>query len=116
MLPLRATISTIEGSTRGLSPRGSVALGAFVAGVLVAESGRGAKVEHQIAPLRDVFAAIFFVSIGMSLDPLSALAHLPETLLLVVVVVLSQLASVSLASILSGNGLRPCRPDEACRR
>jgi CPA2 family monovalent cation:H+ antiporter-2 len=84
----------------------SVALGAFVAGVLVAESGRGAKVEHQIAPLRDVFAAIFFVSIGMSVDPRIALAHLPETLLLGSVVVFGQLASVSLAGILSGNGLR----------
>src|SRR5690606_18279558 len=47
----------------------SVALGAFVAGSLVAESGQSKKVEHQITPLRDLFAAVFFVSVGMSVDP-----------------------------------------------
>ena len=84
----------------------SVALGAFVAGMLVAESGRGSKVEHLVAPMRDVFAAIFFVSIGMTVDPLLAWKHLPIALLVFVVVVLGQLISVSVAGVLSGNGLR----------
>lgn len=84
----------------------SVALGAFVGGILVAESGRGGKVEHVVAPLRDVFASVFFVSIGMSVDPLTALEHLPVALLLVAVVVLAQLFSVTVAGVLSGNGLR----------
>jgi len=64
----------------------SVALGAFVAGMLVAESGRASKVEHLVAPLRDVFAAIFFVSIGMTVDPRLAWQHLPTSLLVFVVV------------------------------
>lgn len=84
----------------------SVALGAFVAGMLVAESGRSEQVEHLIAPLRDVFAAIFFVSIGMTVDPLMAWQHLPLALLVFSVVALGQFVSVSLAGILSGNGLR----------
>lgn len=84
----------------------SVALGAFVAGMLVAESGRAHQVEHLVAPLRDVFAAIFFVSIGMTVDPLLAWQFLPTALVVFVVVVVAQFLSVSLAGVLSGNGLR----------
>ncbi len=84
----------------------SVALGAFVAGVLVAESGEAKKIEHLVAPLRDVFAAVFFVSIGMTVDPLQAVLHLPTSLLVAALVVGGQLVSVSLAGVLSGNGLR----------
>ncbi|MFZ1866426.1 MAG: cation:proton antiporter [Polyangiales bacterium] len=83
----------------------SVALGAFVAGMLVAESGKGVAVEHLIRPLRDVFAAIFFVSIGMTVDPLHALDSLPVALLVFIVVVAGQFVSVSTVGLLSGNGL-----------
>ncbi|MBM4355691.1 MAG: potassium transporter [Deltaproteobacteria bacterium] len=83
----------------------SVALGAFVAGVLVAESGEEKAVEPLVRPLRDVFAAIFFVSIGMTVDPVAAAAVLPQSLLLVGIVILAQFASVSLAGVVSGNGL-----------
>jgi CPA2 family monovalent cation:H+ antiporter-2 len=84
----------------------SVALGAFIAGVLVAESGLGTKVEHSIQALRDTFAAVFFVSVGMSVDPRVALANLPTAGILLVVVVLGQLVSVTLGGILSGSGVR----------
>lgn len=84
----------------------SVALGAFVAGILVAESGRQKDIEHLIAPMRDIFAAVFFVSIGMTVDPLQALQHLPFSLLLVALIIVGQLLSVSLAGALSGSGLR----------
>lgn len=84
----------------------SVALGAFVAGILVAESGREKEIEHLVAPLRDIFAAIFFVSIGMTVEPGEALAHLPTSLLLVVLIVLGQLVSITAAGVLSGSGLR----------
>src|SRR6267378_3503876 len=47
----------------------SVALGAFIAGSLVAESGEGARIEHLLEPVRDLFAAVFFVSVGMLIDP-----------------------------------------------
>lgn len=84
----------------------SVALGAFVAGILVAESGREERVEHVVAPLRDIFAAVFFVSIGMSVDPRQAIQHLPIALGLTVLVIAAQLFSVTVAGLLSGNGLR----------
>lgn len=84
----------------------SPALGAFVAGMVVAESGESEHVEHVVAPLRDVFAAIFFVSVGMEVDPRVALAHLPTSVLVAAVVIAGQLASVSVAGVLSGVPLR----------
>lgn len=84
----------------------SVALGAFIAGMLVAESGRGTEVEHATKPLKDVFTAVFFVSIGMTVDPMLAVENLGSALLVFGVVVVGQLTSVMLGGILSGSGLR----------
>ncbi len=84
----------------------SLALGAFIGGILVAESRRGSRIEHTIEPVRDLFAAVFFVSVGMTVDPRQAFAVLPQSLLVFTVVVTAQLASVSIVGILSGHGLR----------
>ena len=84
----------------------SVALGAFVAGVLVGESGSGYQVERLIHPVKDMFAAIFFVAIGMTVDPRLAMTTLDTALLVFGVVVLGQFVSVSVGGILSGIGLR----------
>lgn len=84
----------------------SVALGAFISGMAVAESGRGHDVEHMIEPLRALFSAIFFVSIGMTVDPLVAWHSLPLALGLSAVVIVAQLVSVTIATTLSGGSLR----------
>jgi CPA2 family monovalent cation:H+ antiporter-2 len=46
----------------------SLALGAFLAGVLVSESEYSAQIHADVGPLRDVFASIFFLSVGMLVD------------------------------------------------
>jgi monovalent cation:H+ antiporter-2, CPA2 family len=84
----------------------SVALGAFLAGMLTAESGRGHEVELRIAPIKDLFVAVFFVSVGMSVDPILVAEHWRLTLAILVTVVFGQLASVTIAGLLAGNGLR----------
>lgn len=84
----------------------SEALGAFLAGMVVAESGRAHAVEHAIEPLRAVFAAIFFVSIGMTVDPRVAWASAPLALVISGVVIVGQLLFVVLGSVLSGLSLR----------
>jgi CPA2 family monovalent cation:H+ antiporter-2 len=84
----------------------SIALGAFVAGMLVAESGKGHDIDHLVQPVRDLFVAVFFVSIGMSVDPRLVWANLGATLAVLVVVVVGQLVVVTLGSLLGGNGLR----------
>jgi monovalent cation:H+ antiporter-2, CPA2 family len=83
----------------------SVALGSFVAGVLVAESGHGHEIKKLLIGVRDIFAAVFFVSIGMSVDPVLALQHLPSSLVFVALVILVQFLTVGIAGVLSGLGV-----------
>jgi CPA2 family monovalent cation:H+ antiporter-2 len=84
----------------------SVALGAFIAGSLIAESGEERHVERLVEPVRDVFAAVFFVSVGMLIDPALIARHWPAVAALTAVVVLGKVAGVSLGSFLTGNPLR----------
>lgn len=84
----------------------SVALGAFVAGMLVSESGEGEEIEHLVAPIKDLFAAVFFVAIGMTVDPVVAFEFGPIALLVTGVVIVVQLLSVSIGGVLAGNGTR----------
>ncbi|ATB31353.1 cation:proton antiporter [Melittangium boletus] len=84
----------------------SVALGAFLAGSLVAESGEEQEIEHLVQPVRDMFAAIFFVSVGMLIDPGLIAQHWLAVLVLTLVVILGKLVGVSLGVFLTGNGTR----------
>jgi CPA2 family monovalent cation:H+ antiporter-2 len=84
----------------------SIALGAFIAGSLVAESGEGAYVEDQIRPIKDVFAAVFFVSVGMLIDPALIVRHWVAVLVLTLVVIVGKVASVTAGALLSGNDKR----------
>ncbi len=88
----------------------SVALGAFIAGLLAAESGEGRRIELLVRPLRDVFGAIFFVSVGMLVDPRLFLEHWPAIALFSTVVVLGKVVGVGLGAVLVGE-----RPEVAVR-
>ncbi|HEY4187876.1 MAG TPA: cation:proton antiporter [Polyangia bacterium] len=84
----------------------SVAMGAFLAGALVSESGEGAKIQHLVEPVRDVFAAIFFVSVGMLIEPRQIYEHAGAVLVLTGVVLVGKLLGVSVGSFLAGNGIK----------
>jgi CPA2 family monovalent cation:H+ antiporter-2 len=83
----------------------SVALGAFIAGSLVAESGQGKVVETLIHPLRDLFAAIFFVSVGMILDPAVLLEHPGAVAAFTAVAIVGKVLSVAAGVLLAGGGV-----------
>jgi monovalent cation:H+ antiporter-2, CPA2 family len=83
----------------------SVALGAFLAGVLVAESGKAHQVEELIHPFRDVFAAIFFVSVGMTIDPGQVAAHPGPVIVLSLLVIVGKTLGVSIGGFLAGQGV-----------
>ena len=80
----------------------SVALGAFVAGLALADSDLTASVLGEIVPLRELFATFFFVSIGMLVDPPAILAGLPMALLLLAVIVLVKGVVISGVNRLGG--------------
>jgi CPA2 family monovalent cation:H+ antiporter-2 len=65
----------------------SFAFGAFVAGMVLSESEYSHQALSDVIPLRDVFGLLFFVSVGMLLDPAFLIANLGTVLLLVALVV-----------------------------
>ncbi|HKB24657.1 MAG TPA: cation:proton antiporter [Methylomirabilota bacterium] len=70
----------------------SVALGAFLAGLLISESDFAHDTLARLLPLRDTFAALFFVTLGMLLDPAQVLANLPLLGIMVGLIVVGNLA------------------------
>jgi monovalent cation:H+ antiporter-2, CPA2 family len=84
----------------------SVALGAFLAGSLVAESGEAKQIEHLVEPLRDIFGAVFFVSVGMMIDPQLIAEHWQALIVLTAAVLGGKIVGVTFASILSGVGTK----------
>jgi CPA2 family monovalent cation:H+ antiporter-2 len=84
----------------------SVALGAFLAGSLVAESGGARSIEPLVVPVRDLFGAVFFVSVGMLIDPAVLLRHWVAVLVFTALVIVGKVVSVALGAFLTGNGTR----------
>ena len=70
----------------------SMALGAFVAGLVVNESEYAHQALSDVVPLRDLFGMLFFVSVGMLLDPALAWQQLGPLALIVVVIVVGKAA------------------------
>jgi CPA2 family monovalent cation:H+ antiporter-2 len=84
----------------------SVALGAFLGGSLVAESGKAREIDQLVRPLRDAFAAVFFVSIGMTIVPRDLAHHWVFALVLALALVVVKTLGIAAAAFLTGNGLR----------
>jgi CPA2 family monovalent cation:H+ antiporter-2 len=84
----------------------SAALGAFVMGSLLAETMDSSKIEQLLSPVKDLFAAIFFVSVGMMIDPSVFVNHLGEIILITTVLVIGKTLSVTTGSLLSGQSIR----------
>ena len=84
----------------------SVALGAFLAGSLVAESGKGPEIERHVLPIRDLFAAIFFVSVGLMIEPAELMAHWGAVLAFSGIVIAGNVIGVSAGAFVTGAGAR----------
>lgn len=80
----------------------SVALGAFIIGAIIAEAKELAKIERLINPIRDMFSAIFFVSVGLLFN-LTILFDYPIPILVITIaVVVGKVISCSLGVLISG--------------
>jgi CPA2 family monovalent cation:H+ antiporter-2 len=84
----------------------SVALGAFIMGSLVAESGESGRIERLVHPVRDMFVAIFFVSVGSLIDPRLVLENWVAVLALSALVIAGKTIAVSAGAFITGAGLR----------
>ncbi|CAN5625580.1 cation:proton antiporter [soil metagenome] len=86
----------------GFSP----ALGAFVMGSLIAETRDAKRIEHLVAPVRDLFAAVFFVSVGMMIDPPTIAKYIPEILLISTITIVGKFLSSAVGALVSGRNLK----------
>ena len=84
----------------------SVALGAFLIGAVIAEARQLHKIEALTAPVRDMFSAIFFVTIGMLIDPKMLIQFAWPILILSLLVVVGKVITCSFGVFIGGRDLR----------
>jgi CPA2 family monovalent cation:H+ antiporter-2 len=84
----------------------SVALGAFLIGAIVAESREHGRIEELLMPVRDMFSAVFFVSVGLLIDPALLLEHAVPIAVISFAVVAGKVVTCSLGAFLAGNDMR----------
>jgi monovalent cation:H+ antiporter-2, CPA2 family len=86
----------------GFSP----ALGAFIMGSILAETTYVEKIEHITKSVKDLFAAIFFVSVGMLLNPAVLLEYSGPILIITAATIFGKVFSTTLGAIASGQSLK----------
>jgi len=93
-----AVISTMVGF--------SSAFGAFVMGSIIAETIEAEKIEKLVEPVKNLFGAVFFVSVGMLVDPQILVSYAVPIVLLVLTILFGQAIFGSLGYLLSGQSLK----------
>lgn len=86
----------------GFSP----ALGAFIMGSILAETTQAEKIEHLTKSVKDLFAAIFFVSVGMLIDPSILVTYALPILVITLATVIGKFLSSGLGALISGQPLK----------
>lgn len=86
----------------GFSP----ALGAFIMGSIIAETTQAEHIEHLVKPVKDLFGAVFFVSVGMLINPDTLVEYAFPVAILTLVVIFGQSISSTIGSLLSGQPLK----------
>ncbi len=84
----------------------SAALGAFIMGSILAETTLAEKIEHLVQSVKDLFGAVFFVSVGMLIDPVLLMQHWFPVLCITGVVIIGKSVNVTIGSMLAGKGLK----------
>jgi len=95
-------VMVILAANVGFSP----ALGAFIMGSIIAETTQAEHIEHLVKPVKDLFGAVFFVSVGMLINPQTLVEHALPVAILTFVTLFGQSVSSTLGSLLSGQPLK----------
>ncbi|MBX0333799.1 cation:proton antiporter [Pontibacter sp. HSC-14F20] len=86
----------------GFSP----ALGAFIMGSILAETTKAEKIEHLVMSVKDLFGAIFFVSVGILINPQMIVEYAGPIALITVVTLVGKMVSISAGGLMAGQGLK----------
>ncbi|MFT5963993.1 MAG: CPA2 family monovalent cation:H+ antiporter-2 [Flavobacterium sp.] len=92
----------ILASNVGFSP----ALGAFIMGSIIAETTQAEQIEHLVKPIKDLFGAIFFVSVGMLIDPYTLYEYAIPVMILTFITIFGQSISSTIGALISGQPLK----------
>ena len=84
----------------------SSAFGAFMMGSILAETVEAEKIERVVSPVKDLFGAIFFVSVGMLVDPAVLVAYWLPIVVLCIAIIVGQAVFGTTSFLLSGQPLR----------
>lgn len=84
----------------------SAELGAFVMGSIIAETTFAEKVEHLTKPVKDLFGSVFFVSVGMMIDPAAMAEYAWPIFCVTMLTLFGKLFSTTLGALLSGQPLK----------
>lgn len=84
----------------------SVALGAFVIGAIMAESRQLYRIEHLVAPIRDMFSAVFFVAVGLMLNPTVLQTYALPILIITLATIFGKIISCGTGAFLAGQSGR----------
>ena len=84
----------------------SAELGAFIMGSILAETTKAEKIENLLKPVKNLFGAIFFVSVGMLIDPHAIIAYRWPVLWVTLLTLFGKLFSTVLGALLSGQPLK----------
>ncbi len=80
----------------------SIALGAFIVGFILSEAECNLEIAVQIKPLRDVFVVLFFVSVGMFIDPKTLIENPHQVIAIVALIVFGKFLTCSIPTWLFG--------------
>jgi CPA2 family monovalent cation:H+ antiporter-2 len=84
----------------------SAAFGAFVMGSILSETVEAQKIEHLVAPVKNLFGAIFFVSVGMMVDVNLIIEYIVPILCIIAAIMLGQTILSTCGFLLSGQSLK----------
>ena len=84
----------------------SAALGAFIMGSILAETVEAERIEHIIKPVKDLFGAIFFVSVGMLVDPAILVEYAWPVAIITLVTIVGKACFSTFGVLLSGQTLK----------
>jgi len=84
----------------------SAAFGAFVMGSILSETVEAKQIEHLVAPVKNLFGAIFFVSVGMMVDVALIIEYIVPILCIIAAIMLGQTILSTCGFLLSGQSLK----------
>jgi len=84
----------------------SAALGAFIMGSILAETTQAERIESLVMSVRNLFASIFFISVGMMIDPSVLVDYALPILMITTLVIIGMSVTIALAALLAGQSLK----------